>query len=87
MCSGARNRQKLAFVSTSRDHKKANLRVADAATGAISDVYEETSPTQFESGQGARQLALSAGVERIHLVLRSATAGDIFTFTISRPAS
>jgi dipeptidyl aminopeptidase/acylaminoacyl peptidase len=43
---------KLAFVSTSRDHKKENLRVADAATGTIRDVYEETSPTQFESGQG-----------------------------------
>ncbi|HMJ08336.1 MAG TPA: DPP IV N-terminal domain-containing protein, partial [Pyrinomonadaceae bacterium] len=43
---------KLAFVSTSRDHKKENLRVADAATGMIRDVYEETSPTQFESGQG-----------------------------------
>ena len=43
----------LAFVSTSRDHKKENLRVADAATGAVRDVYEEVSPTQFESGQGA----------------------------------
>ncbi len=42
----------LAFVSTSRDHKKENLRVADAATGAVRDVYEEVSPTQFESGQG-----------------------------------
>ncbi|MFM9905121.1 MAG: DPP IV N-terminal domain-containing protein [Pyrinomonadaceae bacterium] len=42
----------LAFVSTSRDHKKENLRVADAATGVVRDVYEEISPTQFESGQG-----------------------------------
>jgi dipeptidyl aminopeptidase/acylaminoacyl peptidase len=42
----------LAFVSTSRDHKKENLRVADAETGTVRDVYEETSPTQFESGQG-----------------------------------
>lgn len=41
---------KLAFVSTSRDHKNEVLRVADAATGAVRDVYEETSPTQFESG-------------------------------------
>jgi dipeptidyl-peptidase 4 len=43
---------KLAFVSTSRDHKQANLRVADAVTGAIRDVYEEKTDTQFESGQG-----------------------------------
>jgi len=42
----------LAFVSTSRDHKKENLRVADAATGAIRDVLEETVKTQFESGNG-----------------------------------
>jgi dipeptidyl aminopeptidase/acylaminoacyl peptidase len=43
---------KLAFVSTSRDHKKENLREADAATGTIRDIYEETTATQFESGQG-----------------------------------
>lgn len=42
----------LAFVSTSRDHKKENLRIADAAAGNIRDVYEETAATQFESGQG-----------------------------------
>ncbi|HXG83156.1 MAG TPA: DPP IV N-terminal domain-containing protein [Pyrinomonadaceae bacterium] len=41
---------KLAFVSSSRDHKRANLRIADAATGAIREVMEEVSPTQFESG-------------------------------------
>ncbi len=43
---------KLAFVSTSRDHKKEILRIADASTGVVCDVYEETSTTQFESGQG-----------------------------------
>lgn len=43
----------LAFVSTSRDHKREQLRVADAATGAIRDVLEETVPTFFESGNGA----------------------------------
>src|SRR5580700_1548573 len=42
----------LAFVSTSRDHKHEQLRVADAATGAVRDVLEETAATQFESGQG-----------------------------------
>ncbi|HEX3144238.1 MAG TPA: prolyl oligopeptidase family serine peptidase, partial [Pyrinomonadaceae bacterium] len=38
--------------STSRDHKRAQLRIADAATGAIRDVLEETVTTQYESGQG-----------------------------------
>jgi dipeptidyl aminopeptidase/acylaminoacyl peptidase len=43
----------LAFVSTSRDHKQEKVRIADAATGAVREVFEETVPTQFESGQGA----------------------------------
>ena len=42
----------LAFVSTSRDHKHEQLRVADATTGAVRGVLEETVMTQFESGQG-----------------------------------
>jgi len=41
---------RLAFLSTSRDHKHEQLRVADAATGAIRDVLEESVPTEFESG-------------------------------------
>ncbi|MFY9745394.1 MAG: DPP IV N-terminal domain-containing protein [Acidobacteriaceae bacterium] len=42
----------LAFVSTSRDHKDEKLRLADSTTGEVRDIYEEQSPTQFESGQG-----------------------------------
>jgi len=42
----------LAFVSTSRDHKREQLRVADAATGAVREVLEETAATQHESGWG-----------------------------------
>jgi dipeptidyl aminopeptidase/acylaminoacyl peptidase len=48
----ARDATQLAFVSTSRDHKHAQLRIADAATGTIRDVLEETVATQYESGQG-----------------------------------
>jgi len=44
---------KLAFVSTSRDHKQEKFRIADAATGAVKEVFEETVATQYESGQGA----------------------------------
>jgi dipeptidyl-peptidase 4 len=42
----------VAFVSTSRDHKHEQLRVADAATGAVRDVLEEKAETFFESGNG-----------------------------------
>lgn len=43
----------LAFVSTSRDHKQEKFRIADAATGAVREVFEETVPTQYESGWGS----------------------------------
>jgi dipeptidyl-peptidase-4 len=41
---------RLAFVSTSRDHKHEVLRVADPVTGEVRDVMEETADTYFESG-------------------------------------
>lgn len=44
---------KLAFVSSTRDHKEAKLRVADAATGDVKDIFTEKVATQYESGQGA----------------------------------
>ena len=75
----------LAFVSTSRDHKTEKFRIADAATGAVKEVFEETVPTQFESGQGGinwRYLPLSNEIiwysERDdwgHLYLVDATTG------------
>jgi dipeptidyl aminopeptidase/acylaminoacyl peptidase len=42
----------VAFVSTSRNHQQANLRVANAATGAIREVLEEKNETFLESGTG-----------------------------------
>ena len=47
------NGTELAFVSTSRDHKIEKFRIADANTGAVREVFEETVPTQYESGQAA----------------------------------
>ena len=41
----------LAFISSSRDHKQANFRVANAATGEVRSVYEEKVATQYESGR------------------------------------
>ncbi len=43
----------VAFLSTSRDHKNEKFRIANATTGAVREVFEETVKTQFESGQGA----------------------------------
>jgi dipeptidyl aminopeptidase/acylaminoacyl peptidase len=47
---------RLALVSTGRDHKNAVLRVADATTGAVRDVFEEIEETHFESVTGWRVL-------------------------------
>src|SRR6185295_13010371 len=43
----------VAFVSTARDHRREQLRVADASTGRIREVLEEKAETFFESGNGA----------------------------------
>ncbi|MGH7655948.1 MAG: DPP IV N-terminal domain-containing protein [Gemmatimonadaceae bacterium] len=40
---------KVAIASVSRDHKHVWLSVADAKTGAVKKVYEETVPTHYES--------------------------------------
>jgi dipeptidyl aminopeptidase/acylaminoacyl peptidase len=43
----------LAFVSTARDHRREQVRLADASTGTIREVLEEKAETFFESGNGA----------------------------------
>ena len=42
----------LAFVSTSRYHQHEWFRIADAATGKVRTVFEETAKTYYESGMG-----------------------------------
>ena len=42
--------RQLAFISSSRDHKRATLRVANADTGKVRDVIEEKVDTYFEGG-------------------------------------
>ena len=42
----------VAFVSTSRDHTYEQMRIADAASGAIRNVMEERVETFYESGNG-----------------------------------
>jgi dipeptidyl aminopeptidase/acylaminoacyl peptidase len=42
----------LAFVSTSRGHREEQFRIADASTGEMRDVFQETVETFFESGNG-----------------------------------
>lgn len=77
----------LVFVSSSRDHKQAKVRIADARTGEVRDIFEETVPTQFESGQSSiswRYLSSSNEIiwyserdNRGHLYLYDASTGKL----------
>ena len=79
--------EKLFFVSSSRDHRSAKLRVADAETGKVKELFEEKSETQYESGQGSINWAYLDDSEEIiwyserddwgHLYLYDAESGKL----------
>jgi dipeptidyl-peptidase-4 len=81
------NSKKLAFVSTSRDHKQEIVRIADCETGEVKDIFEETVATQFESGQGSINWKYLSGTGEIiwysersdwgHLYLYDAYTGSL----------
>jgi dipeptidyl-peptidase 4 len=48
----------LAFVSSSRDHKQAWVRVADAGTGAVRTLFEERAETQIGDASGTENWRL-----------------------------
>jgi dipeptidyl-peptidase-4 len=94
-CEGARladaqwspDGMRLAFVSSSRDHKVAQLRVADANTGAVRDVLEERVATYFESGSDRENWYVSWSSNEVlwfserddwgHLYLYDLTSGKL----------
>ena len=78
---------RLAFVSTSRDHKNETVWIADAATGEVRLVFQENVATQFESGQGSANWRFLAASNEIiwyserdnwgHLYLYDAKTGKL----------
>jgi dipeptidyl aminopeptidase/acylaminoacyl peptidase len=78
---------RLAFVSSSRDHKIAELRIADAMTGTVRDVLEERVATYFESGSDRENWFVSWSTNEIlwfserddwgHLYLYNLTSGKL----------
>ena len=52
----AKDGKTLAFVSTSRDHKVETVRIADATSGAVRDLFTETVPTWFDSGYNDEEI-------------------------------
>ncbi|MFZ4769833.1 MAG: DPP IV N-terminal domain-containing protein [Ferruginibacter sp.] len=77
----------LAFVSSSRDHKVAKMRIADATTGDVKEIFEEKVATQYESGQGSINWRFIPATNEIiwyserddwgHLYLYNATTGQL----------
>jgi dipeptidyl-peptidase-4 len=77
----------LVFVSTSRDHKNEKIRIADAFTGDVKEIFSETVETQYESGQGKVNWHFLSDTNEIiwyserdnwgHLYLYNATTGQL----------
>lgn len=73
----------LVFVSSSRDHKQATLRVANASTGEVRDVLVEKVATQYESGlRRANWYYLAASKEVIWFSERS-NWGHLYLYDFS----
>lgn len=73
--------QQLAFVSSSRDHKIATLKIADAQTGAVREVLEEKVATQYESGQGTINWRFYLKPTKLYGILKG-IIGDIYIYMI-----
>lgn len=77
----------LAFVSVSRDHREARVRIADASTGAVRELFSEGSATRLQGGpQETNWRYLSASHEVLwyaerddwgHLYLYNADTGAL----------
>jgi len=83
---------RLAFVSTGRDHKTATVRVAEAVTGEVRTVFEESEKTHFESPAGWRVLWATNEIlwnsqrdDWSHLYLYDLTSGRLKNRVTSGP--
>jgi dipeptidyl-peptidase-4 len=82
MDGGAR----LAFVSTSRDHQHEQVRVADAATGAVREVFREDVKTFFESGTGSVNWHVLPGNELLWFSERD-DWGNLYVYDLATGAA
>ena len=73
----------LVFVSNSRDHKQANLRVANASTGEVRDVLEEKVPTQYESGWRHANWYYMAGSNEVIWFSERSNWGHLYLYDFS----
>ncbi|MBO9595512.1 MAG: DPP IV N-terminal domain-containing protein [Niabella sp.] len=78
--------KQLAFVSVSRDHKIAQFRIADIATGAIRTVFEEQVPTQYESGQGMANWKFLSGTNEAIWYSERSGWGHLYLYDLATGA-
>jgi dipeptidyl-peptidase 4 len=74
---------KLAFLSNSRDHKVATLRIADALTGDIRDVLKEEVATQFESGDGEQNWRILPATNELIWFSERSDWGQLYLYDLT----
>jgi len=77
---------RLAFVSTSRDHKHETLRVADASTGAVRDVLQESVPTFYESGYNAENWRVLDTLKQVLWYSERDNWGNLYLYDLASGA-
>ena len=73
----------VAFVSSSRDHKHAWMRVADANTGAVQTLFEETSSTQIGGASGTENWRILPGSNELIWWSQRDNWGQLYRYDLS----
>ncbi len=75
--------RQLVFVSTSRDHKQENVRIADCETGEVRNIFEEKVATQYESGQGSINWKYFSATGEIIWYSEKSDWGHLYLYDVS----
>ena len=73
----------IAFISSSRDHKQAWMRVADAATGAVRTLFEETAKTQIGDASGTENFRILPGSKDLIWWSERDNWGQLYLYDLS----
>ena len=74
---------RLVFVSTSRDHKREDVRIANAVTGEVRDLFNETVPTFFESGFNSRNWRVLWGSNEVLWYSQRSDWGQLYLYDLT----
>ncbi|MFW6202132.1 MAG: DPP IV N-terminal domain-containing protein [Gemmatimonadota bacterium] len=74
---------RLVFVSSSRDHRRATLRVADPETGEVRDVLEERVETFYESGYRTSNWRVLPETDEVIWYSRRDDWGHLYLYDLS----